>query len=162
MPRPPRGVCGSQYHRSWRQVAHRPGGRADESPVNPTDRAQADSASIRWPSRYAPGQAPVHVRNELEIDAAPDAVWAWLIRARRWPEWYENSSDVRIQSGASPDLDASSAFTWKTFGVRLESTVMEFVPGERIAWNALGVGVDAYHAWLVRPTPRGVYVLTEE
>ena len=37
----------------------------------------------------------------------------------------------------------SSAFTWKTFGVRLESTVMEFVPGERIAWNALGVGVDA-------------------
>src|SRR5438874_4094308 len=121
-----------------------------------------DPTGIRWPPRYHPGRAPVHVRNELEMDAAPDIVWAWLIRAALWPAWYENSAEVTFESGAPPDLGPATAFRWKTFGVRLASSVVEFVPGERIAWNARGFGVDAYHAWLLRTTPRGTHVLTEE
>jgi hypothetical protein len=121
-----------------------------------------DATRIRWPPRYDPGVAPVHVRNELEMDAAPDVVWAWIVRAPLWPEWYPNSADVDIGSGSPPDLGPGTRFTWRTFGVRLESTVLEFVPGERIAWDARAVGVDAYHAWLLRRTARGTHVLTEE
>jgi hypothetical protein len=104
------------------------------------------SGTIRWPAHYAPENAPVHVRNELDMDAAPEVVWAY----------------VRIRSGTAPDLSPDAAFRWTTFGVRLESRVLEFVPNERIAWDARGVGVDAYHAWLIHKTPTGSHVLTEE
>ena len=118
--------------------------------------------AVRWPARYAPGTAPVHVRNELEMDVPIDHVWAWLIRAQLWPTWYPNSADVTFLQGSPPDLSAGTRFRWKTFNVSLESTVLEFVPRQRIAWDARGFGVDAYHAWVIAPAPRGSYVLTEE
>jgi hypothetical protein len=92
--------------------------------------------------------------------AAPVA-WAWLIRARDWPSWYSNSHDVKLENDAH-DLALGVTFRWRTFGVKLVSHVEEFVPGQRIAWNARGVGVWAYHAWLIRPAVAGCTVLTEE
>jgi uncharacterized protein YndB with AHSA1/START domain len=118
--------------------------------------------AIRWPPRYAPASAPVHVRNERVMQPAPQAVWSALIRAAHWPEWYPNSSNVRFVRGSPPDLAEGTRFHWRTFGVALDSTIVEFVPGERVAWNARGVGVDAYHAWLIRPVAGGCHVLTEE
>ncbi|MBA3811889.1 MAG: hypothetical protein H0X27_09690 [Caulobacteraceae bacterium] len=74
---------------------------------------------------------------------------------------YENAHDVAIEGGGS-DLFVGARFTWKTFGVRLESVVEEFGPPERIAWSAEAPGVLAYHAWLITPTDTGCHVLTEE
>jgi hypothetical protein len=53
-------------------------------------------------------------------------------------------------------------FQWKTFGVTIVSTVLEFVPYERLAWDAHGQGLNAYHAWLIQKTGQGCNVLTEE
>jgi len=116
---------------------------------------------IRWPEKYAPGKAQVHVKNELEMDATPEAVWAWLVRAKLWPTWYANSEKVEVEGGG-PDLGPGAGFRWKTFGVSLHSRVEEFVPPERMAWSARGMGIDAYHAWLIIPTPAGCRVTTEE
>ena len=44
----------------------------------------------------------------------------------------------------------------------MTSEVREFVPGERLAWNARGRGVWAYHAWLIQKVDSGCRVLTEE
>jgi uncharacterized protein YndB with AHSA1/START domain len=101
------------------------------------------------------------VRNELEIPASPDVVWAWLVRAELWPTWYNNSANVVIEGGG-PDLLSGSRFKWTTFGVRLDSKVEEFVPGERLAWSARSMGIDAYHAWLIEERPSRCHVLTEE
>jgi uncharacterized protein YndB with AHSA1/START domain len=117
---------------------------------------------IVWPAHYDPKHCPVHVRNELTMDVAPENVWAWLIRAQLWPTWYANSSNVRFLSGAPPDLALGTRFSWKTFGVSVQSTVLELVPGERIAWDGHGFGLDVYHAWLIRKTDKGCHVLTEE
>ena len=117
---------------------------------------------IRWPERYKPGNAPVHVKNDLEIQASSQSIWAWLIRAELWPTWYINSAHVQFLDGTPPDLALGTRFKWKTFGLKLDSQVVEFIPNERIAWNAHGFGVDAYHAWLITPTPQGCHVLTEE
>jgi uncharacterized protein YndB with AHSA1/START domain len=116
---------------------------------------------IRWPDDHKPDRTAVHVRNELDIPALPETVWAWLIRARLWPTWYANSADVVIEGGGR-DLALGSKFRWKTFGVALDSEVKEFVPPERLAWTAHARGIDAYHAWLVEKTPSGCHVLTEE
>jgi hypothetical protein len=96
------------------------------------------------------------------MSARPEVVWSWLILAVRWPSWYPNSRNVEIEKGSRPDLAAKARFTWKTNGVSLRSKVEEFVPFERLAWDARAMGVEAYHAWLIEPRADGCWVLTEE
>ena len=117
--------------------------------------------AIDWPAQFDPARSPIHVVNRITLDAPAEAVWARLIRAADWPSWYANASKVRIEGGES-ELFADACFTWRTFGVDLVSQVLEFVPGERIAWDAEGLGVLAYHAWLITPTATGCQVTTEE
>jgi len=128
----------------------------------PAGGRNATEAAIRWPAAFEPSRSPVHVRNEIEIAASAGRVWAWLVRAERWPEWYANSRDVRFLAGRPPDLAPGTRFRWRTFGVRISSRVLEFEPPHRLAWDARGIGVLAYHAWLVQESPGGCRVLTEE
>ncbi|MEO8460607.1 MAG: SRPBCC family protein [Dokdonella sp.] len=120
------------------------------------------ATQIHWPERYDPACTPVHVRNEIISRATPEAIWMWLARASAWPSWYPNSANVCIEKGSSNDLFLGSRFTWRTFGVSIRSSVREFVLNERIAWSALGIGVDAYHAWVIETVPEGTRILTEE
>jgi uncharacterized protein YndB with AHSA1/START domain len=116
---------------------------------------------IVWPDRYAPDRVAARVSNEITIAAPPSNVWAWLIRAAAWPDWYPNSRAVRTESGR-PTLSPGERFAWRTFGVPIRSTVREFVPEERIAWDGIGLFLDVYHAWLIEKRPDGCWVLTEE
>lgn len=116
---------------------------------------------IYWPDRYAPGRTAVQVSNEIAIAAPASAVWSWLVRAALWPTWYPNSREVEIAGGGA-DLSPGAKFSWRTFGVPVRSTVREFVPDERIAWDGAGTLLDVYHAWLIEPRPGGCWVLTEE
>ena len=100
--------------------------------------------------------------NELTIPAPCEHVWSCLIRAPLWPTWYPNASNVRLLDNPQSELRLGTMFTWRTFGVPLRSTVQEFVPQERLAWTAHGIGVDAYHAWLLLPRSAGTHVITEE
>ena len=118
-------------------------------------------SAIRWPAGFAPTASPVHVSNTLTVAAPPDVVWAWLVRAARWPAWYANARNVRIDGGGT-DLSPGARFRWWTFGVPIASQVTEFVPHERIAWDGTGIGIRVYHAWLLEPTAAGCHVLTEE
>lgn len=119
------------------------------------------AASINWPDRFHPDRAPVHVRNELDMAARPEKIWAALIDAARWPEWYPNAANVSFLSGGGR-LAPGARFRWKTFGATVVSEVAEFVPHQRIAWTGRALGIDVYHAWLMEPSARGACVLTEE
>ena len=116
---------------------------------------------IHWPKGFGPGEAPIHVVNRIETETAPEIVWRRLIHAAGWPAIYANARDVAIEGGGA-DLFAGALFSWKTFGVALRSEVKEFEPDTRIAWLAKGVGVTAYHAWLITPVGTGCSILTEE
>ncbi len=116
---------------------------------------------IIWPERYATGRTAVHVSNQISIDAAPEAVWPWLVCATAWPSYYPNAKDVRIDGGGET-LAQGAHFTWKTFGVAVTSTVCEFVSDERIAWDGTAMLLDVYHAWLIEKRGSGCWVLTEE
>jgi hypothetical protein len=37
-----------------------------------------------------------------------------------------------------------------------------FIPKERIGWDATAVGIDAYHAFVIQPAPRGCTVVPED
>jgi uncharacterized protein YndB with AHSA1/START domain len=115
---------------------------------------------FRWPEGYEPERSPLDVRNEIRIGASPEVVWAWLVRAERWPSYYRNSARVRVEGGG--DLRPGVRFSWWTFGTRVRSQVREFEPPERLAWDAKEIGASGYHAWLLRPDGDGCRVLTEE
>jgi len=120
------------------------------------------SLEVQWPDYYQPRNCPVHVRNELDMTAVQEHVWAWLLRSTLWPTWYINSANIKILEGRGPDLQMGTRFRWKTFGVTITSTVLEYIPCECIAWNAHTFGIDAYHAWVLQPSAQGCHVLTEE
>jgi uncharacterized protein YndB with AHSA1/START domain len=117
---------------------------------------------IQWPDHYQPRNCPIHVRNELDMAASPQSVWAWLIRATLWSTWYANATNVKILNGLGPDIKKGTRFRWKTFGVTITSTVLEYVPWERLAWDGHAFGIDVYHAWVLQRSSRGCRVLTEE
>lgn len=116
---------------------------------------------IHWPEDYRPAATAVHVRNEILIAASPERIWAWLIRASFWPDWYENAKDVVID-GHVADLSPGVRFYWKTFGLAIKSVVGKFEPFQHLGWTGIGVGMDVYHGWLLEPVDGGTHVLTEE
>jgi len=119
--------------------------------------------NIQWPSDLNPQNSPVYTHNELEMPAKPNIVWAWLIRATRWPEWYSNCKDVKIVEGESKvDLSQGAVFMWKTFGMRVVTRVEVFEPFTQLAWRGKGFLGKGYHAWLIEETQNGCKVITEE
>lgn len=122
-----------------------------------------ESSSIHWPAEFEPARCSVYVSNEIELAVPPDRVWERLIRAALWPTWYSNAKRVRfLDETPRSELALNSRFHWWTFRTPYTSQVLEFKPCERLAWDAKGLGVFAYHAWLITPTPQGCHVLTEE
>ena len=117
--------------------------------------------SFIWPADYDPARSPVHAVNRLDIAAAPSVVWSLLIHPQHWSSFYGHASNARIVDGHG-ELALGRQFVWETAGVELTSTVKEFVPNERLAWDALYESSRAYHAWLIVPTAGGCHVLTEE
>lgn len=129
------------------------------------DQVDTDLASrsnkIHWPTSLSPEQADLFSHNEIMIDAPCQTVWNHIVHARRWPQWYPNSHDVRISGGGSV-LRASTQFGWKTFGVHIDSTVAEYSPETRLGWFGKGPDVTAYHTWLLTPSHGSCHVVTEE
>jgi uncharacterized protein YndB with AHSA1/START domain len=118
-------------------------------------------SKINWPSEFEPASHTIYAINSIETSASPAEVWRLLVNARGWPDYYPNATDVEIEGGAA-ELTDGAKFIWSTAGVKLDCTVREFVPFERISWDALYEGSAAYHGWLITPSARGANIHTEE
>jgi uncharacterized protein YndB with AHSA1/START domain len=127
---------------------------------------------MKWPSGMDPGRVAVYARNEIEIAAAPERVWRWLIGGERWPQWYGNCTSFRYVDGRGapggedskkgPHLAAGRGFEWRTFGARVRSVVLVFEPYRELGWDARATGLYAYHGWMLEPGGAGCRVVTEE
>jgi len=117
---------------------------------------------ISWPDEHTPERSVFHAVNELQMQAEPDVIWAWLCRPDLWPTYYSNAKFIKHLGGAWPELKLGSRFRWWSFGAFVTSEVVEFEPPERIAWDAKVLGGRGYHGWVLRPASGGTYVRTEE
>ena len=93
---------------------------------------------IHWPEGFNPSQADLFSHNALLINASCERIWGHIVDATKWPQWYPNSKDVRIDGGDV--LKEGDVFHWSTFGLPLESKVNEFVPYTRIGWYGYAPG----------------------
>src|SRR5277367_5659247 len=51
---------------------------------------------IHWPEGFNPPQADLFSHNAALISASCERIWGHIIDATKWPQWYPNSKDVRI------------------------------------------------------------------
>jgi hypothetical protein len=146
------------------QTSNRPANAPERNTVMTmqTDLANR-SADIHWPDGFNPATADLFSHNQLVIDASCERVWGHIIDATKWPEWYPNSKNVRINGGGAV-LTQSSTFLWTTFGLGLESRINEFVPYTRIGWfgSAPGTAPSFYHTWYLVPQGASCLVVTDE
>jgi len=118
---------------------------------------------MKLPNGMEPGSVAVYARNEIEIAAAPERVWRWLIGGERWPQWYGNCSTFRYtDKQGGPDLAVGRSFEWRTFGARVGSVVRTFEPCYELGWDARARGLYAYHGWILESGGAGCRVITEE
>ena len=123
---------------------------------------QPDAGTVvAFPEGQRRSQSPIFTHNELVIAAPAERIWAALLRATAWPAWYGNAKRVEIDGGGDV-LAPGVTFHWTTFGVRVHTTVREFVPGRRLSWSGRGLGASAYHGWVIEPRQGGCLVVTEE
>ncbi len=103
-------------------------------------------------------RAPVVGKSEIEIAAAPEAVWEVLTAFERWPSW---NKDVRSMSMQGPVAEGS-VFRWKAGPGTITSTIRLVEPPRRIAWTGKTLGVKAIHFWHLEPRDGKTRVRTEE
>lgn len=102
------------------------------------------SADIRWPVDFDPVHADLFAHNAVVINAPAKSIWATLIAAAAWPNWYSNASDVLIDD-SSGQLGQDVSFSWTTFGLKIASKVAEFAPYSRLGWYGNGDELRGSH-----------------
>ncbi|MFD9520105.1 SRPBCC family protein [Streptomyces sp. NPDC059979] len=102
--------------------------------------------------------APVIVRLSATIDAPLTTVWDLHTDVAAWPTWNPDIPQAELDGPLLP----GNAFSWRTHGMNITSTVHELVPGERIVWGGTVQGIVGIHAWTFEQTGAGVVVHTEE
>jgi hypothetical protein len=135
-------------------------------PINEALTSNGDGAQrskeIHWPDGFHPEQADLFAHNEIVVHASCEKVFANIVDAQAWPSWYPNSHNVTLLSSADGKLHEGTRFSWDTFGVHIDSHVHEFVPNSRIGWFGDGIGMNAYHTFLLLKTEEGCHIVTEE
>jgi len=119
--------------------------------------------AIHWPTGLSPEKADLFAHNEIFINAPCTTVWKDITEAEKWPEWYPNSSNVKVLNNKTGILEKNSLFTWNTFGIHLDSTrVHEYVLNSRLGWFGYTNGLKAYHTWLLEGQSGGCKITMEE
>lgn len=117
---------------------------------------------IKWPPGYDPAVSRFYVHNEIDIAASPETVWRILIDALKWESWYRGAKNVSFNNASETLLTSASVFKWQTMGLKLQSTIKEFEPFRRLAWESKKKSIQGYHVWLIIPTAGGCKVITDE
>jgi uncharacterized membrane protein len=121
--------------------------QAGDDAARPVKNLEEADGQIHWPDEMTPKNADAFVHNQIFIKAPASVIWSNLVKAKDWPKWYSNSSDVKITDGS--ELGPKTQFTWTTFNFPIASRIDELVPNERISWYGDGPGIRAYHTWLI-------------
>jgi uncharacterized protein YndB with AHSA1/START domain len=78
-------------------------------------------------------RAPVVVRAEVTVPAAPTAVWPAFADAPTWVEWFAGMTDARWTS--PPPHAVGSTRSVQVMGLAADETILAFDPGKRFAFR---------------------------
>lgn len=89
----------------------------------------------RWLARRADGAGPVEIVSEVDIAAAPGAVWAVLADLERQPDWMHDLKRVEILTGTPIGVGTRAVGTVRILGIAVDDPVAitAFEPPTRYA-----------------------------
>jgi len=102
--------------------------------------------------------APVVSRSEIEIAAAPEAVWEVVTAFERWPSWLRDVKSMSIEGPVAP----GTVFRWRAGPGTITSTIQRVERPRLIGWTGRTLGIDALHFWHFEARDGGTFVRTEE
>lgn len=90
----------------------------------------------------------------VEINAAPEAVWAVLADVERWPEWTASMARVQLLDGSTLAVGSRVRITQSKLP-SLVWQVTEFDPPRSFSWTTTSVGVTALGTHRLTPNSAG-------
>lgn len=102
--------------------------------------------------------APVLVRDEVDIAAAPEMVWRLLADINGWPNWNPAVTKAELQGELAP----GSIFRWRAGPGTITSVLRETEPGRVLAWTGSTFGINAVHIYRIEPIDGKTRVFTAE
>ena len=103
-------------------------------------------------------KAPVVAKQEIEIDAPVETVWAILTSINDWTKW--QSSVTRAHLNGS--VGEGTGFVWKAGGFTFRSVIHTCQPCQFLGWTGKTIGVSAIHNWKFKQLGGSVLVIIEE
>jgi uncharacterized protein YndB with AHSA1/START domain len=103
-------------------------------------------------------RAPLVARQEIFIQATPQAVWKIHTDINSWSQWQPGIASSKIDG----PLIAGTEFQWKPGGMTINSTIEVVEPNQRIGWTGTAIGTQAMHIWTFKPHKDGTLLATEE
>lgn len=102
--------------------------------------------------------APVDVRLEVEVAAAPEAIWELLSRPERWILWHRGVREAGLEGGLEP----GSRLLWRADGMRIFSEIREVDPERRLGFTLRTLGARGYLRWSLEPLATGLTLVRSE
>jgi hypothetical protein len=106
----------------------------------------------------------LHLKSSIDIDAAPEAVWAVLSDLPAYPSWNPFIREAHGELAAGERLDVKMQPEGGR-AMRFRPTVLNAEPGRELRWRGrlVAPGVfDGEHRFAIEPTPGGSRLLQEE
>jgi uncharacterized protein YndB with AHSA1/START domain len=120
--------------------------------------AEITDGSAGGPLTGIDERAPVVGGSEIEIDAAPEAVWGVLTAFESWPSWNADVKSISMRG----DVAEGSEFRWKAGPGTILSTIERVESPRLIAWTGRTLGIRATHFYWLEPRGQKTFVRTEE
>ena len=97
--------------------------------------------------------------SQLEIDGGA-ALWtqAVHIQVNAWRTWETDITDAHLDAA----FEEGASFDWASYGFPVTSTIYTLAERSRVLWGGTAGGITGGHEWILRETPRGVHVETNE
>jgi len=127
-----------------------------------TKKYKEDENKINWPVEFNPIKSNFYVQNEININADPKKVWKLLIEAKQWNQWYSGIQKIKFQDSTQKNLGLNVLVYWESMGQKLNNTIVEYQPFERLSWSFKEKNLQGCHAWIIIPTSFGCRVITAE
>jgi hypothetical protein len=107
---------------------------------------------------------PLHLTTSIDIDAAPEAVWAVLSDLTAYPSWNPFIREAKGELAAGERLDLKMQPEGGR-AMRFRPTVLNAEPGRELRWlgRLVAPGVfDGEHRFSIEPTAGGSRLVQEE
>ena len=102
--------------------------------------------------------APVKIRQIIQVKATPEKVWSVLTNIDGWPGWNPDIPNAKLNGQLIP----GTTFDWKSGGTKIHSKLHTVQPFEKFGWTGKAMGSLAIHNWTLTKNGNETEVLVEE